>query len=86
MTGGKYCVGIMSAPVWMVFFDLSDLNYKLAKAYAQCVNQILAVNDISAENILAIGCHGQTVYYQPQGAPLVPSFHQAFLLIKRYHG
>lgn len=49
-------------------FDLGDLDYQLAEASAQGVKQILAVHEISTEDIVAIGCHGQTVYHQPTGA------------------
>ena len=37
----------------------------LAKLYAEAVNQLLTINQISADNITAIGCHGQTIRHQP---------------------
>ncbi|WP_440682270.1 anhydro-N-acetylmuramic acid kinase [Cysteiniphilum halobium] len=49
-------------------FDFGDLDYQLAESYAQCVKQMLAANNLNAKDIVAIGCHGQTVYHQPQGA------------------
>ena len=48
-------------------FDFGDLDYQLAESYAQCVKQILAANNLNVTDIIAIGCHGQTVYHQPQG-------------------
>ncbi|GGF89676.1 MULTISPECIES: anhydro-N-acetylmuramic acid kinase [Cysteiniphilum] len=48
-------------------FDFGDLDYQLAESYAQCVTKILTENNLNAEDIIAIGCHGQTVYHQPQG-------------------
>ncbi len=38
----------------------------LAKLYAEAVNQLLEINQISPENIIAIGCHGQTIRHQPE--------------------
>lgn len=37
----------------------------LAQIYADAVNQLLASNQISPENIVAIGCHGQTIRHRP---------------------
>ena len=48
-------------------FDFGDLDYQLAESYAQCVKQMLTANKLNAKDIVAIGCHGQTVYHQPQG-------------------
>ncbi|MEO7344703.1 MAG: anhydro-N-acetylmuramic acid kinase [Methylotenera sp.] len=37
----------------------------LARLYADAVNQLLTRNQISPENIVAIGCHGQTIRHRP---------------------
>jgi anhydro-N-acetylmuramic acid kinase len=38
----------------------------LAKLYADAVNQLLAINQIDADKITAIGCHGQTIRHRPE--------------------
>ena len=37
----------------------------LAQLYADAVNQLLTSHQIAAENIIAIGCHGQTIRHRP---------------------
>lgn len=46
---------------------LGKLDHQLGQLYANCVNQLLAQFAISPETINAIGCHGQTIYHQPEG-------------------
>lgn len=88
------------------------LGNQLAHLYAKAVNHLLRDKKISAKEVTAIGCHGQTIRHRPelgftlqignnallseltgisvvgdfrsrdiaaggQGAPLVPTFHQA---------
>lgn len=88
------------------------LSQELSYLYGRVVSQLLAEQNLSADKITAIGCHGQTIRHAPesrysiqladlsllaelggiltigdfrsrdlaaggQGAPLVPSFHQA---------
>jgi anhydro-N-acetylmuramic acid kinase len=38
---------------------------QLAKLYAQAANELLNLADISASNVSAIGCHGQTIRHRP---------------------
>jgi len=38
----------------------------LAQLYAKAVNQLLAAANITSDNIVAIGCHGQTIRHRPQ--------------------
>lgn len=94
--------------------QLGELDHQLGLLYADSINQFLLKQKLSANNIIAIGCHGQTIWHSPkgiypftmqigdmnlvaiktgittvgdfrrkdiacggQGAPLVPSFHQA---------
>ena len=46
---------------------LGELDHELALLYANCVNHFLQEQNISASNIQALGCHGQTVWHSPQG-------------------
>ncbi|XQW86765.1 anhydro-N-acetylmuramic acid kinase [Thalassotalea piscium] len=46
---------------------LGELTVKLSLAYADAVNQLLIQQDLNANDIIAIGCHGQTVYHSPEG-------------------
>ena len=46
---------------------LGQLTVKLSLAYADGVNQLLNKFQLSANDIVAIGCHGQTVYHCPEG-------------------
>lgn len=42
------------------------LANELAKLYATTVKQLLALNHVNAQNIVAIGCHGQTIRHRPE--------------------
>ena len=44
-----------------------ELDTELGQAYADIVLQLLAESGISATQVRAIGCHGQTVWHQPLG-------------------
>lgn len=46
---------------------LGELDCRLGRLYAECVNRFLAKNNLRAEQIQVIGCHGQTVWHSPQG-------------------
>lgn len=46
---------------------LGELDHRLGQLYAQSINQFLAKHHLSAEQIRAIGCHGQTVWHAPKG-------------------
>ncbi|WP_386697803.1 anhydro-N-acetylmuramic acid kinase [Lonepinella sp. MS14436] len=48
--------------------DLGELDHQLGVLYAECVNQFLAKLRLKLEQILAIGCHGQTVWHSPNSA------------------
>lgn len=48
--------------------QLGTLSVKLSLAYAQAVNQLLDNTQLRPSDIHAIGCHGQTIYHQPEGA------------------
>lgn len=47
--------------------DIGYLNIALARLYVEVVEKLLLKANISREKIKAIGCHGQTVYHQPEG-------------------
>ncbi|MBC7755475.1 MAG: anhydro-N-acetylmuramic acid kinase [Bdellovibrio sp.] len=42
------------------------LGNRLASLYAEAVNKLLDANDLSANTITAIGCHGQTIRHRPE--------------------
>lgn len=46
---------------------LGELDHRLGQLYAQSINQFLAKHQLSADQIRAIGCHGQTVWHAPKG-------------------
>lgn len=47
--------------------QLGEVDHRLALLYANCVNEFLEKNALSASQIQAIGCHGQTIWHSPQG-------------------
>jgi len=47
--------------------DLGYLDVALAELYSQAVKQLLLKAHLQAAQIKAIGCHGQTVFHQPEG-------------------
>lgn len=47
--------------------EIGTIDHFLGKTYADAVNRFLADNQLDASVITAIGCHGQTVFHQPQG-------------------
>jgi anhydro-N-acetylmuramic acid kinase len=48
--------------------QLGGLDVLLARWYAQAVQQLLQEAALPAEQVRAIGCHGQTVHHEPTGA------------------
>lgn len=48
--------------------QLGQLDIKLGYAYAQTVQRLLAVANVSAAQIDGIGCHGQTIFHEPDSA------------------
>lgn len=47
--------------------NLGEIDHQLGKLYAESVQKLLNKSQYSAQDIVAIGCHGQTVYHQPDG-------------------
>ncbi|MDG6882460.1 Anhydro-N-acetylmuramic acid kinase [Phocoenobacter uteri] len=46
--------------------QLGELDHRLGKLYAEAINQFLVLNNLDAEQIEAIGCHGQTIWHSPR--------------------
>ncbi|EIJ68165.1 anhydro-N-acetylmuramic acid kinase [Pasteurella bettyae] len=44
---------------------LGELDHQLGKLYAQSINQFLQKVRLDSEKIVAIGCHGQTIWHSP---------------------
>jgi anhydro-N-acetylmuramic acid kinase len=49
--------------------DISRLNFLLGELYAEAVEETAERGGIPISSIKLIGCHGQTVYHEGQGAP-----------------
>lgn len=47
--------------------QLGELDHQLGLLYANSVQRFLAQNQMTADSIQAIGCHGQTIWHSPQG-------------------
>ncbi|GHB89025.1 anhydro-N-acetylmuramic acid kinase [Providencia stuartii] len=47
--------------------EIGKIDRELGSLYADAVNQLLAKAGIPAKDIIAIGCHGQTVWHEPDG-------------------
>lgn len=56
----------LSQPVTIA--QVGSIDHQLGKLYAQAVQALLTHSGHVADDITAIGCHGQTVYHQPSGA------------------
>ncbi len=54
-----------SQPATSSVLVISQLNVRLAHAYAEAVHQLLAKTDCALVDVDAIGCHGQTVFHVP---------------------
>ena len=49
----------------MSLSQFGEINYTLGVEYANCVDKVLASHNIQAQQIKAIGCHGQTIFHAP---------------------
>ncbi|ELX8378719.1 anhydro-N-acetylmuramic acid kinase [Providencia vermicola] len=47
--------------------EVGKIDRELGSLYADAVNQLLAKTGVAATDIIAIGCHGQTVWHEPDG-------------------
>jgi anhydro-N-acetylmuramic acid kinase len=48
--------------------QLGQINIALGHAFAEAINQALESAHLTSEDIVAIGCHGQTIYHSPDSA------------------
>lgn len=48
--------------------QLGQLDIRLGYAYAQTIQRLLTIADVSAAQIDGIGCHGQTIFHEPDSA------------------
>lgn len=48
--------------------QLGEIDHRLGLLYAESINTFLAKNQLRAEDIQAIGCHGQTIWHSPNSA------------------
>jgi anhydro-N-acetylmuramic acid kinase len=48
--------------------DISRLNFLLGELYAEAVEETAERSEIPVESIKLIGCHGQTIFHEGQGA------------------
>lgn len=46
---------------------LGELDHQLALLYANSIQRFLAKHQLNADDIVAVGCHGQTVWHSPKG-------------------
>ena len=47
--------------------QLGQLDTRLGKLFAEAVLALMAQEQLSAKDIVAIGCHGQTIWHEPTG-------------------
>ncbi len=46
--------------------QLGQIDVALGHAYSEAINQLLEETQVSAKDIVAIGCHGQTIFHAPE--------------------
>jgi len=46
---------------------LGEIDHQLGKLYAETINHFINNHQINKNNIIAIGCHGQTIFHSPIG-------------------
>lgn len=44
---------------------LGQLDRELAIIYAQCINELIQLSNINTNDVVAVGCHGQTIRHRP---------------------
>jgi len=47
--------------------QIGQLDTKLGRLFSEAILQLMADQGISAQDVVAIGCHGQTVWHEPHG-------------------
>ncbi|CCN48001.1 Anhydro-N-acetylmuramic acid kinase [Vibrio nigripulchritudo MADA3029] len=48
---------------------IGELDHDLGKLFAKSVNTFIEAKELSSESIRAVGCHGQTLFHQPDTTP-----------------
>jgi len=65
---------------------LGNIDSQLGSLYAKSVLALLHKTQYSAEDIIAIGCHGQTIYHQPVGkTPFTMQIGDANIIAAKTH-
>lgn len=49
--------------------QVAELDHELGHLFANAVNDLLKETNISSDQIIAIGSHGQTVFHKPEASP-----------------
>jgi len=52
---------------WLTLAQLGQLDTRLGRLFAEAVQTLLQREGLEKDDIVAIGCHGQTVWHEPQG-------------------
>ncbi|MGF7480213.1 anhydro-N-acetylmuramic acid kinase [Providencia sp. SP181] len=47
--------------------EIGKIDRELGSLYADAINQLLVKTGLTSADIIAIGCHGQTVWHEPDG-------------------
>ena len=47
--------------------QVGQLDTRLGRLFSEAILQLMSQEGLSAQDIVAIGCHGQTVWHEPQG-------------------
>ncbi|WP_392564966.1 anhydro-N-acetylmuramic acid kinase [Orbus wheelerorum] len=47
---------------------LGEIDHQLGELYAKTINLFIEKNKINNKDIIAIGCHGQTIFHSPTGS------------------
>lgn len=55
----------LSAPGSDSLDSVGEASIELARIYAEAVTRVLAIADVQSQDVIAIGCHGQTVRHRP---------------------
>ncbi len=45
---------------------LGEIDHRLGCCYAECVNELLEKASVNSSEVIAVGCHGQTVFHDPR--------------------
>lgn len=47
--------------------QLGQLDVRLGRLFAQAINELMLREDLKPGDVVAVGCHGQTVWHEPAG-------------------